>query len=244
MRAILNDREIVLGTCYYPEHWDERLWDEDLARMQEAGIRVIRIAEFAWSKVEPREGEYTYEFFDSFLEHVARTDLKVIFCTPTATPPAWLTEHYPEVLNAAKDGTLYRHGARRHYNYNSPVYQRFAANITEKFAGHYAKHPSVIGWQIDNEINCETDEFYSQSDTLAFREFLKKRYGTVEALNEAWTRLEREKRTISAARFLWIRRAPFWKSWARQSLTGRLSTCRKAASLRCEKRAVCGICLC
>lgn len=186
MRYLLNDRELVLGTCYYPEHWDPKLWDEDLERMREAGIRVIRIAEFAWSKVEPREGEYTYEFFDSFLERVARTDMKVIFCTPTATPPAWLTENYPEVLNAAKDGTRYRHGARRHYNYNSPVYQRFAANITEKFASHYGPHPSIIGWQIDNEINCETDEFYSESDTLAFREFLKEKYGTVERLNEAW----------------------------------------------------------
>ena len=155
-------------------------------RMLEAGIRVIRIAEFAWNKIEPREGEYTYEFFDSFLDVVEKTSMKVIFCTPTATPPAWLVEEYPEVLNAQMDGTLYRHGARRHYNYNSPIYQRFAANITEKSASHYGSRPSIIGWQIDNELNCETSEFYSDSDTVAFREFLKKKYGTIEALNEAW----------------------------------------------------------
>lgn len=154
--------------------------------MLEAGIRIIRIAEFAWNKIEPREGEYTYEFFDSFLDVVEKTSMKVIFCTPTATPPAWLVEEYPEVLNAQMDGTLYRHGARRHYNYNSPIYQRFAANITEKSASHYGSRPSIIGWQIDNELNCETSEFYSDSDTVAFREFLKKKYGTIEALNEAW----------------------------------------------------------
>lgn len=177
---------MCLGTCYYPEHWDKSLWREDIDRMLEAGIKVIRIAEFAWSKVEPIEGEYTYEFFDSFLDVVAETEMKVIFCTPTATPPAWLTERYPEVLNGNMNGVLYRHGCRRHYNYNSPVYQRFSANITEKFAAHYASHPSIIGWQIDNELNCETSEFYSESDSDAFREWLKAEYGTLENLNHAW----------------------------------------------------------
>ena len=186
MREIINGNSLTLGTCYYPEHWDRSLWREDLDRMLEAGIRVIRIAEFAWNKIEPREGEYTYEFFDSFLDVVEETPMKVIFCTPTATPPAWLAEEYPEILNARMDGTLYRHGSRRHYNYNSPIYQRFAANITEKSASHYGPRPCVIGWQIDNELNCETSEFYSDSDTAAFREFLKKKYGTIEALNEAW----------------------------------------------------------
>ena len=163
MREIINGNNLALGTCYYPEHWDRSLWEEDLNRMLEAGIRVIRIAEFAWNKIEPREGEYTYEFFDSFLDVVEKTSMKVIFCTPTATPPAWLVEEYPEVLNAQMDGTLYRHGARRHYNYNSPIYQRFAANITEKSASHYGSRPSIIGWQIDNELNSETSEYYTDS---------------------------------------------------------------------------------
>ena len=99
MREIINGNSLTLGTCYYPEHWDRSLWREDLDRMLEAGIRVIRIAEFAWNKIEPREGEYTYEFFDSFLDVVEETPMKVIFCTPTATPPAWLAEEYPEILN-------------------------------------------------------------------------------------------------------------------------------------------------
>lgn len=86
-------------------------------------IRVVRIAEFAWSKIEPKEGEYTYDFFDSFLDLAEKVGMKVIFCTPTATPPAWLTDKYPEVLNSTIEGILYRHGARRHYNYNSHVYK-------------------------------------------------------------------------------------------------------------------------
>lgn len=179
-------KELSVGTCYYPEHWDESLWREDLHRMWEAGIRCIRIGEFAWDKVEPREGEFTYDFFDRFLAVVAETDMKVIFGTPTATPPVWLTERYPEVLNCRQDGVPYRHGMRRHYNYNSPVYQKLSARIVEHFASHYAPHPSVIGWQVDNELNCETDNFYSASDTVAFREFLRAKYGTLDALNRAW----------------------------------------------------------
>lgn len=177
---------LSLGTCYYPEHWDERLWKEDLERMLANGIQTIRIGEFAWSKVEPREGEFTFDFFDRFLEVAAQTEIKVIFGTPTATPPAWLTNAYPEVLNCRMDGVKFRHGMRRHYNYNSPVYQKFCKRIVEKFGEHYARHPSVVGWQIDNEMNCEVDEFYSESDTLAFREFLKEKYKTLEALNQAW----------------------------------------------------------
>lgn len=177
-------KTIALGTCYYPEHWDRSLWKDDIKRMKSVGIETIRIGEFAWSKVEPREGKFSYKFFDEFLEIVGKTDMKVIFGTPTATPPAWLTEKYPEILNCRMDGVKYRHGMRRHYNYNSPVYRTLSARIVEKFASHYAAHPSVIGWQIDNEINCEVDVFYSESDTIAFREYLKKKYGTLETLNK------------------------------------------------------------
>lgn len=162
------------------------MWEEDLLCMKDAGIEVVRVAEFAWSKIEPREGEYTYEFFDDFLDLAEKNGMRVIFSTPTATPPAWLTEAYPEVLNATRDGDLIRHGSRRHYNYNSPVYREYCANIVEHVAGHYAGHPAVIGWQIDNEFNCENWAFYSESDNKAFRRFLKEKYGTVECLNEAW----------------------------------------------------------
>ena len=86
-----------MGTCYYPEHWDRGLWREDLRRMKEAGIEVIRIAEFAWSKTEIREGVFDFGFFDGFLDLCEEEDMKVIFCTPTATPPAWMSEKYPEI---------------------------------------------------------------------------------------------------------------------------------------------------
>lgn len=154
--------------------------------MKNNGIEVIRIGEFAWSQIEPRENEFTFHFFDEFLDLAQEKGMKVIFGTPTATPPAWLTEKYPEVLNCKIDGTKFRHGMRRHVNYNSQKWLELSQIIVEKIAKHYGKHPAIIGWQLDNEINCEVNEYYSQSDTLAFRQFLKNKYQTLDQLNEAW----------------------------------------------------------
>lgn len=177
---------ISLGVCYYPEHWDRSMWRSDLQRMKEHGIFTVRIAEFAWNLVEPEDGKFQYGFWDAFLDLAQEEQVGVIFGTPTATPPSWLSEKYPEILNCTKDGVKYRHGMRRHYNYNSPVYQQYSRRIVEKLAEHYAQHPAIIGWQIDNELNCETNVFYSESDSAAFREFLKEKYGTLDRLNESW----------------------------------------------------------
>lgn len=186
MKKILNGDRIALGTCYYPEHWPKEMWKNDLERMSSVGIEVVRIAEFAWSKFERTEGNFTFDFFDEFLDLAEAKNMSVIFCTPTATPPAWLTNKYPEVLNVNINGIAYAHGERRQYNYNSLKYIELSAIIVREIANHYAKRNCIIGWQIDNEINCECDVFYSESDTLAFREFLKEKYKTLDTLNEAW----------------------------------------------------------
>ena len=85
MERLLDGKNITIGTCYYPEHWGRKMWEEDLLCMKDAGIEVVRVAEFAWSKIEPREGEYTYEFFDDFLDLAEKNGMRVIFSTPTAT---------------------------------------------------------------------------------------------------------------------------------------------------------------
>lgn len=185
MKKSIREDHITFGVCYYPEHWDSTLHREDLRRMKAAGISRIRIAEFAWNYFEPREGEFTFEFFDAFLEIAREEGMEVIFCTPTATPPAWMSHRYPEILNADLDGHLIRHGHRRHCNLNSERYRFFSARITEQLARHYGKHPSIVMWQLDNEINCECDTYHSESDHGAFRLWLKARFGTLDALNAA-----------------------------------------------------------
>jgi beta-galactosidase len=153
--------------------------------MKAAGIEVIRIAEFAWTIFEPRENEFTFEFFDSFMALALEEGMKVIFCTPTATPPAWMSHRYPEILNADKDGHLIGHGHRRHPNFSSERFREFSARITEKLGEHYGGHPCVIAWQLDNEINCECATYLSESDHEAFRAWLQKRFGTLDAFNNA-----------------------------------------------------------
>ena len=184
MAKELQFDRLTLGVCYYPEQWDESLWTDDLRRMREHGIEIIRVAEFAWNKFEPADGVFTFAFFDRFLKLAQEEGMRVIFCTPTATPPAWLTHKHPAVLNAAIDGTSYRHGMRKHHNMTSPVYLSYVRRIVEQLARHYATSPAIIGWQIDNEVNCETSQYYAASDHAAFRDYLKERFGTLQNLNE------------------------------------------------------------
>ncbi|MBY9078109.1 beta-galactosidase [Paenibacillus sp. HN-1] len=186
MSKSIQLNELTLGVCYYPEHWPEALWEDDFRRMREMNISVIRMAEFAWAMLEPDEGRFDFSFFQRVLDLAHRYGLKVIMGTPTATPPAWLTHKYPEVLNANVEGVMYRHGMRRHYNYSSPVYRELCGRIVRNMAEAYKDHPAVIGWQIDNELNCEINVFYAEADHIAFREWLKARYGSLDRLNQAW----------------------------------------------------------
>ena len=182
---MLDGKKIELGVCYYPEHWDKSLWKSDLERMKAHGISVVRVAEFAWNLFEPEEGCFNDAFWDEFLDLAAECGTQVIFCTPTATPPAWLTEKYPEVLNCDIYGHPVYHGLRKHHNMTSPVYLDFVRRVVEHIAEHYSRHPAIIGWQIDNEVNCETAAYHAESDHTAFREYMKKKYGTLENLNRA-----------------------------------------------------------
>ncbi|MEK4296206.1 MULTISPECIES: beta-galactosidase [Paenibacillus] len=186
MKKPVATEKFELGVCYYPEHWPESMWEDDYRRMRELGFTIIRIGEFAWSIFEPVQGEFQFGLFDRAIDLAHKHGLQVVLGTPTATPPAWLTHKYPEVLNVTYEGVTLQHGMRRHYNYSSPKYRELCARITEQMAEHYGNHPGVVGWQIDNELNCEISEFYSESDHKAFREWLQQKYVTLERLNEAW----------------------------------------------------------
>jgi beta-galactosidase len=176
----------LYGVVYYPEQWPEAQWDSDLARIARTGMNVVRMGEGAWSVWEPEEGRYDFGLFDRALELCQKHELKAIMGTPTYTPPAWLTERYPEVSRVSFDGTRLTHGSRRHYNYTSPIYQQKSHAITKALAEHYQSHPAVIGWQIDNELNCHLDDSFAPSDHQAFRLWCQERYDTLDSLNRAW----------------------------------------------------------
>ena len=176
----------LYGVVYYPEQWPETQWDSDLARIARTGMNVVRMGEGAWSVWEPEEGRYDFALFDRALELCRKHGLNAIMGTPTYAPPAWLTERYPEVSRVNYEGIRLTHGSRRAYNYTSPVYLEKARAITEALAEHYQENPAVIGWQIDNELNCHLDVSFAPSDHEAFRTWCRERYATLEALNRAW----------------------------------------------------------
>lgn len=176
-----------LGCCYYPEHWDPAQWPKDAADMVARGITRVRIAEFAWTRMEPEPGVYDWAWLDAAIAALAKAGLGIVLGTPTASPPAWLVEKYPEILPVGADGRTKGFGSRRYYSFASLRYRDECQRIVAQMADRYGRHPSVVGWQIDNEYGChDTSLSYSAVDLEAFRLWLKQRYGTVAKLNAAW----------------------------------------------------------
>ncbi|KKB63315.1 beta-galactosidase [Robbsia andropogonis] len=176
-----------IGVCYYPEHWPESIWREDAARMKTLGVERVRIAEFAWSRIEPVPGEYDWGWLDRAVDVLGEAGLQVVMCTPTATPPKWLVDQHPDILAIGADGRTRAFGSRRHYDFSSPSYHKAAAKICLAIAKRYGNHPAVAFWQTDNEYGCHhTVVNYSPAAIEGFRRWLKLRYGDIQTLNRAW----------------------------------------------------------
>ena len=177
----------MLGVCYYPEHWPKALWAQDARRMAELGLKFVRMGEFAWSAIEPEPGRFDWAWLDESFETISQAGLKIVLGTPTATPPKWLVDRHPEILPVDHHGRLRRFGSRRHYCFSSPIYRSESCRIVELIAKRYGLHPGLAGWQTDNEYGChDTVRSYSPAAAAAFREWLKARHGSIDALNRAW----------------------------------------------------------
>lgn len=176
-----------LGVCYYPEHWPESWWTEDARQMVELGVRLVRIGEFCWSRVEPQPGIFEWGWLDRAVQVLADAGLQIVMCTPTATPPKWLVDLDPDMLAVGQDGRQRRFGSRRHYDFSSNRYLAQAGRITRAFAERYGQHPAVVAWQTDNEYGChDTVVSHSPQAVQRFRQWLRQRYGDVAVLNQAW----------------------------------------------------------
>ena len=177
---------VETGVYYYPEAWNPEQWDRDLAKIAEMGFEFTHFAEFAWAQIEPTEGVYDFKWLDKAVELAAKHKLKVIMCTPSATPPVWLTKKYPEVLVVRSNGQAAMHGTREHYSWSSPKYQELTRKVVEAMAQHYANDKRIWGWQIDNEPSHYGTLDYSPAAQASFRSWLKNKYKTIDALNQAW----------------------------------------------------------
>jgi beta-galactosidase len=173
-----------IGVYYYPEHWPQEQWDRDFAKMEEMGFEFVHMGEFAWAFMEPEEGKFDFTWLDKAISLAARHRLRVVLCTLTPCPPAWMGEKYPETFLVGADGRRREHGSRGNNALADPTYLRLSERIIAEMAKRYGRNPAVWGWQLDNEPMAQPD--YSPSAQAAFREWLKARYKTIEVLNREW----------------------------------------------------------
>jgi beta-galactosidase len=172
-----------LGTAWYPEAWPESRWPADLTLMQQAHVRFVRVAEFAWSRMEPSEGVYDFDWLDKAIDEAAKHNLYTVLGTPSAAPPAWLTQKYPETLRIDDTGKRAEHGNRQQFNFDSTKYRELCRDIAERMAKHFGHNPHVIGWQIGNEFQKES---YDPETRTRWHQWLQQRYGTLDNLNTLW----------------------------------------------------------
>lgn len=175
-----------MGTAWYPEQWPESRWEKDLELMEAANIKVVRVGEFAWSRMEPSEGHYDFGWLERAINLAAKHHIVSVVGTPTATPPAWLTQKYPDVLRIQENGQRVTHGNRAHASVTSTRYRIFCRQIATQMALRFGHNPNVVGWQIDNEYGY-ANMSYDEPTKRFFDDWLKAKYKTLDNLNTQWT---------------------------------------------------------
>ncbi|MEM3659363.1 MAG: beta-galactosidase [Thermoproteota archaeon] len=171
------------GVDYYPEHWPRERWAKDAEMMAELGFNTVRLAEFAWSRMEPVEGKFDFSWLDEALETLSKHGIKAVLGTPTAAPPPWLVKAHPDILQVDAQGRRKPEGTRKNCCAVNPNYIEHTKRIVEAMVLHSKDNPSIIGWQIDNEF--DVNLCYCENSVTAFRSWLKEKYGSVERLNSA-----------------------------------------------------------
>ncbi len=178
---------IHFGVDYYPEHWPRERWETDARLMKEMGVQVVRMAEFSWFKMEPAEGEFDFEWLEDAVALLDSYGIKTVLGTPTAAPPAWIIQKNPEIQPIDREGRRRHFGGRHHDCQSNAVYRAHISRFVTAYAKRFADNPGVIGWQIDNELgNSHGDLCMCDSCKRQFQAWLHKKYGTIEALNDAW----------------------------------------------------------
>lgn len=173
-----------IGVDYYPEHWDKSMWEADASLMAETGVKVVRLAEFAWSRLEPREGEFDFSWLDEVIELFSSKGIDVVLCTPTNCPPLWLYEKYSDAIQTGRDGRKIAIGIRGHRCYNNPDFLRLSDRIIELLSDRYKDNKAVVAWQIDNEL--EANFCFCETCINRYREWLKDKYQTLDNINKTY----------------------------------------------------------
>jgi beta-galactosidase len=175
---------LELGAAWYPEQWPESRWDADLTLMEQAHIHFVRVAEFAWSTMEPSEGVYQFDWLERAIRLAEKHHIAIVIGTPTAAPPAWLTQKYPETLRTLPNGRKDEHGNRQQFDWSDPKYRELCRDIATRLAERFGHDPNVIGWQIDNEYAADSE---GADNKARFDDWLHAKYNALDNLNKRWT---------------------------------------------------------
>lgn len=177
---------MYIGAAYYPELWEREEIERDISRCREYGINLLRVGEFAWEKLETREGKFDFDWLEDVINRLWQAGISVLLCTPTSTPPRWMFAKYPEITRMGADGEREVVSSRNHVCRTSPLMREKNRTIVEALAERFGHHPGVIGWQIDNELFPYQSGCFCPQCRAAFRDFLRERFGTIDALNRHW----------------------------------------------------------
>jgi beta-galactosidase len=180
----LKFNTILYGVAYYHEYMPYDRLETDVRLMQEAGISVVRLGESSWSLFEPSEGQFEFAWMDRIIDCLHKAGIKVILGTPTYSIPAWLAKKYPDVFVERLNGTVSSYGIRQNFDITNPAYLFFSERIIRKMMDHYAKHPAIIGYQVDNETSTYGAANYDYF--RGFVDYLKRKYKTTDTLNKLW----------------------------------------------------------
>ena len=174
---------ILYGGDYNPNQWPREVWNEDMRLFKKAGINSATVNVFSWAKLQPNEETYDFSELDDVIDMLGKENFDIVLATSTAAMPAWLAKKYPEVTRVDFEGRRHKFGQRHNHCPNSPVWRRYARQLASELAKRYGKNPHVTCWHINNEYNTGC---YCENCEKAFRVWLRKKYGSLEALNAAW----------------------------------------------------------
>jgi beta-galactosidase len=216
--ALLGERlpHIAYGGDYNPDQWPESVWAEDVELMRQAGVNLVSLGIFSWSRLEPKQGNFDFDWLDRIMDLLHGGGVRVDLATATASPPPWLSHAHPEMLPMLADGVRLSHGARQHYCPSSPIYRKAAGRVVEALATRYASHPALAMWHVGNEFGCHVPACYCDVSAKAFRVWLQERYGDLDGLNRAWGTDFWSQRYSDWDEILPPRRTPTWPNPTQQ----------------------------
>ena len=181
-----QQERIWYGGDYNPDQWPEDVWDDDVRLMKKAGVNLVSVGIFSWAKIETSEGVYDFDWLDRIIDKLGEAGIAVDLASATASPPMWLTQAHPEVLWKDYRGDVCQPGARQHWRPTSPVFREYALKLCRAMAEHYKGNPYVVAWHVSNEYGCHNRFDYSEDAEHAFQQWCEERYGTIDAVNDAW----------------------------------------------------------